>query len=81
MILVIKPNKRCLLQVCFPSLRQDHRTLMTFLPHILLHALLDGNHECQQEIFKEFNAVIESLNTKKVTPLNLNVGVLIYSYF
>ncbi|KAK5640945.1 hypothetical protein RI129_009492 [Pyrocoelia pectoralis] len=63
----IKSDERSVVQVCLPSLHQDHNTLMVFLPHILLHALLDGAPLSHEDIFKEFMAVINTYSNRETT--------------
>ncbi|KAL1512933.1 hypothetical protein ABEB36_002432 [Hypothenemus hampei] len=59
------PEKRSLLQSCFPSMKLDNRVLMHFLPYILLHSLLEGVTDNEEKIFKEFEAILKSFNTRR----------------
>ncbi|XP_071056684.1 serine/threonine-protein kinase ATR [Onthophagus taurus] len=65
MIMTINPDKRPLLQVCLPSIKQDEKLQMHFLPHILLHSLLDGKQKIRKKWHEEFFAVINSMNEHK----------------
>ncbi|KAK4874516.1 hypothetical protein RN001_013876 [Aquatica leii] len=76
LILELEADNRSLLQVCLPSLKQDHKTLMTFLPHILLHALLDGDADVHQNIYEEFMAVINSFSNRETALPILNIKPL-----
>ncbi|KAJ8944483.1 hypothetical protein NQ314_009467 [Rhamnusium bicolor] len=53
-----------LLTVCLPSMKQDKRILMHFLPHILLHALLEGS-DINEKSFVEFQTITNSFTKKK----------------
>ncbi|KAF5293803.1 hypothetical protein FQA39_LY03288 [Lamprigera yunnana] len=77
LILEIKPNERSLLQVCVPSFKQDNKTLMTFLPHIVLQALLDGTVEVHNSIYEEFMAVIDSFSKREAVPPISNINPLL----
>ncbi|KAB0793869.1 hypothetical protein PPYR_13489 [Photinus pyralis] len=65
--LEMKVDERSVVQVCLPSLHQDHNTLMVFLPHILLHALLDGSQASHDDIFAEFTAVIDTYTNREAS--------------
>ncbi|KRT79873.1 hypothetical protein AMK59_8162 [Oryctes borbonicus] len=60
LISAIKTDKKKLLEVCLPSMKQCHRTLMHFLPHIVLHSLLEGSPNDFKKCYDEFAAVINS---------------------
>lgn len=47
-------------------MKQSHRTLMHFLPHILLHSLLEGTMKDLGKCHDEFMAVINSFEPPKV---------------
>lgn len=64
LIATLKPEKQNFLQACLPSLKQDHRLLMQFLPHLLLHSLLEGGAKDKENIYNEITAVVNSFNTK-----------------
>ncbi|KAK9719934.1 Phosphatidylinositol 3- and 4-kinase [Popillia japonica] len=68
LIFTIKTDKRNLLEVCLPSMKQNHRTLMHFLPHILLHSLLEGSSDDLSKCYTEFMAVINSFERPKLPP-------------
>lgn len=68
LITLVKNDKQSLLEVCKPSLKQDFKTLMFFLPHILVHAILDSTEEEKNLIHGEFMAVLTSNNEKKLDP-------------
>ncbi|XP_018328651.1 serine/threonine-protein kinase ATR [Agrilus planipennis] len=72
LISAVKPDKRSLLEVCLPSLKQDNRTLMLFLPYILLHALLEGDKRFHQKVYEELMVLLNSYNNKRT----LDVEVL-----
>ncbi|XP_018574027.1 serine/threonine-protein kinase ATR-like, partial [Anoplophora glabripennis] len=60
------PNERKqLLTVCLPSMKQSKRILMNFLPHILLHALLEGPDDIGDKSFVEFQTVTNSFTKKR----------------
>ncbi|GJQ85421.1 hypothetical protein Trydic_g23851 [Trypoxylus dichotomus] len=65
LISTIKTDKRKLLEVCLPSMKKSHRTLMHFLPHILLHSLLEGSPNDFDRTYEEFMAVINSFKYPK----------------
>lgn len=65
LISIVKNSKKPLLQVCLPSLRQDYKTLMFFLPHILVHAITECSFVERDIVYKEFNAVLTSSNQKQ----------------
>lgn len=67
--------------MCLPSLKQDHKMLMLFLPHILLHSLLEGNNNDQQKAYDEMLAVIGSFKSKEKVENNLlNVSILFLAF-
>lgn len=48
---------------------------MHFLPHILLHSILEGTNEDQEKAYNEIIAVISSYNSKQeLDPKILNVS-------
>lgn len=49
-------------------MKQNHRTLMHFLPHILLHSLLEGSSDDLSKCYTEFMAVINSFERPKLPP-------------
>lgn len=53
-----------LLQACLLGLQQDNRVFMLFLPHILLHALLDNKEDIHESAYLEILAVINSSSSK-----------------
>ncbi|XP_044758902.1 serine/threonine-protein kinase atr [Coccinella septempunctata] len=55
-------ERRTLLEGCLPSMKEGERILMHFLPHILLHSLIEGN--CEEAAYDEFQAVLSSFSTK-----------------
>ncbi|KAL3272429.1 hypothetical protein HHI36_013911 [Cryptolaemus montrouzieri] len=64
LILKLQPERRVLLEDCLPSMKEGERVLMHFLPHILLHALIEG--DSQEAAYEEFQAVLSSFNDKHV---------------
>lgn len=68
----VKNDKRSLLEVCKPSLKQDYKTLMFFLPYILIHAILDSSEDEKNKIYNEFMAVLTLSNEKKLDPMLLD---------
>lgn len=59
------PSK-ALLEVCLPCMKYDHRILMEFLPHILLHSLLEGDQQDVNNAYVEVSTVINSFNNQRV---------------
>ncbi|CAH0564187.1 unnamed protein product [Brassicogethes aeneus] len=60
------PNEiKTLLLACSPSMKQDHRILIHFLPYILLHSLLEGSNDIQEKCVVEFQAVTNAFKIKK----------------
>lgn len=60
---------------CLPSMKEGERILMHFLPHILLHSLIEGN--CEEAAYDEFQAVLSTFNTKhELDSSIINVRVL-----
>lgn len=65
-----------------PSMKQDYRIHMHFLPHILLHSLLEGTCSDKQKAFDEIMAVINSYNAKReLDPKILYVNKVFYFSF
>lgn len=58
---MIDTDKRTLLHACLPSMKEE-RVLMEFLPHILLHSLLQGGANEFGRIYLEMITVINSFN-------------------
>lgn len=61
---MIQSEKKTLLHACLPSMKED-RILMAFLPHILLHALLEGSTSEYGRIYTEMVTVINSFNRRQ----------------
>ncbi|KAG5868652.1 hypothetical protein JTB14_031712 [Gonioctena quinquepunctata] len=59
-------ERKALLKVILPSMKQDKRILMHFLPHILLHSLLEGNNRISEKCFIEIQTITSSFTKKKV---------------
>lgn len=57
-------SEKTLLHACLPSMKEN-RILMEYLPHILLHALLEGNDSEYGRIYSEMITVINSFNNKR----------------
>ncbi|XP_023017943.2 serine/threonine-protein kinase atr isoform X2 [Leptinotarsa decemlineata] len=53
------------LKVILPSMKQDKRVLMHFLPHILLHSLLEGNDRIAEKCLIEIQTITSSFTRKK----------------
>lgn len=51
--------------MCKPSFKHDFRTLMIFLPYILIHALLECTNNERKIIYEEFMAVLNMTNENK----------------
>lgn len=60
---MIRSDKKTLLHACLPSMKEE-RILMEFLPHILLHALLEGDAADYGKIYLEMITVINSFTKK-----------------
>lgn len=65
LITTLSKEKVNLLQACFPSLKEDYRLLMLFMPHVLLHSLIEGNDTDQENAYVEITAILNSFCTKK----------------
>ncbi|XP_017770441.1 PREDICTED: serine/threonine-protein kinase atr-like [Nicrophorus vespilloides] len=76
LIYSIRSNKKTMFEACAPSMKQDQKTLMYFLPYILLHALIEGSNNDQERAYKEFMAVIQSRNNAKISDNLLHVRPL-----
>lgn len=61
---MIHSDKKTLLHACLPSMKEE-RILMEFLPHILLHSLLEGNVSEYGRIYLEMITVIKSFTKKQ----------------
>lgn len=46
-------------------MKQSKRILMNFLPHIVLHALLEGSDDISDKTFVEFQTVTNSFTKKR----------------
>ncbi|KAJ8938742.1 hypothetical protein NQ318_016037 [Aromia moschata] len=57
-------QRRQLLEVCLPSMKQNNRILMHFLPHILLHALLEDCNDIHEKSFQECETITNSFTKK-----------------
>lgn len=58
LISIVRNDKQPLLQVCKLSLKQDYRTLMFFLPHILIHAIIESDEAQRKHVYAEFVTVL-----------------------
>lgn len=58
LIKIMKNEKSSLLQECRPCFKQDYRTLMYFLPRILIHSIIECTNEERTLIHNEFMAVL-----------------------
>lgn len=77
MILNLTDEKKNLLLACMPSMKQDHRILIHFLPHILLHALLEGTVRFTENCIVEVQAVTNAFkNVQKLNENILNVSII-----
>lgn len=69
-------NKKSLLKVCLPSMKQDNKILLHFLPYVLLHALLEGEDGISQKSFTEIQTITSSFTEQKpLDPKVLNVSI------
>lgn len=76
MVSAINSEKKTLLHACLPSMKEE-RVLMEFLPHILLHALLEGSTDEYGKIYSEMLTVISSVsNQHKLDEDVLEVGII-----
>lgn len=77
------PNdKKSLLKVCLPSMKQDNRILLHFLPHVVLHALLEGEDRVSEKSFKEVEMITSSFTEQKpLDPKVLNVSIVLHNDF
>lgn len=56
-------------------MKQDNRILLHFLPHILLHALLEGDNMISDKSFKEIQTITRSFTDQKpLDPKAFNVS-------
>ncbi|XP_065155593.1 LOW QUALITY PROTEIN: serine/threonine-protein kinase ATR [Atheta coriaria] len=62
LISTLTSEKKQLFCAYVPSMKQDIKTLMYFLPHIFLNSLIEGQLQAQKESYDEFMAVIERNN-------------------
>ncbi|CAH1116639.1 unnamed protein product [Phaedon cochleariae] len=65
LISVLPDERKVLLKVTLPSMKQDKRILMHFLPHVLLHALLEGSDRIAEKCFVEIITITSSFSKKK----------------
>ncbi|ERL94616.1 hypothetical protein D910_11893 [Dendroctonus ponderosae] len=62
LISTLSPEKRSLLQSCFPSMKLDQRVLMHFLPYIVLHSLVDSVNSNEEKCYVEFEFILNGFN-------------------
>lgn len=76
------PNdKKSVLKVCLPSMKQDNRILLHFLPHILLHALLESDKMTSDKSLKEIQTITSSFTEQKpLDPKAFNVSFSACNY-
>lgn len=78
LVSTLSESSKALLEVCLPSMKYDHRILMEFLPHILLHSLLEGEPNDVNKAYIEITTVINSFNNQQV--LNENDDNYVSTY-
>lgn len=62
-------------------MKQDNRILLHFLPHILLHALLEGDNMISDKSFKEIQTITSSFTDQKpIDPKAFNVSFFLSYY-
>ncbi|XP_057666885.1 serine/threonine-protein kinase ATR-like [Diorhabda carinulata] len=58
-------ERKTLLKVYLPSMKQDQRILMHFMPHILLHALLEGSDRIAEKCLVEIQTITSSITDNR----------------
>ncbi|XP_056649111.1 serine/threonine-protein kinase ATR-like isoform X3 [Diorhabda sublineata] len=58
-------GRKTLLKVYLPSMKQDRRILMHFMPHILLHALLEGSDRIAEKCLVEIQTITSSITDNR----------------
>ncbi|XP_072378347.1 serine/threonine-protein kinase ATR [Diabrotica undecimpunctata] len=58
-------ERKELLKVYIPSMKQDKRILMHFLPHILLYALLEGTDRISEKALIEIQTITSSFSKER----------------
>ncbi|RZC32904.1 serine/threonine-protein kinase ATR, partial [Asbolus verrucosus] len=74
LISTLPEENQSVLSPCLPAMKQDHRILMQFLPHILLHSIIEGSNDSKEKSYNEIKTVTSSfVKKKKIDPKLLDV--------